>query len=516
LLLRKTLKFLVKITIILALLYGAGRFFVVFTDSRLTGERAPYVQMTTENSAVIRWMTEENQMGVVRYGEDEYFVAAVEIESSPRKNHAVKLTGLKPGTKYYYHAGGLTDTKGFDRDQNWFYTHPEQDVPSRIWIIGDSGKPGDTVNQVRDAALDWMRENPRGLQLCLDPANPDMGTVLAFEEDWTVDDTEGKLADAAEVTKTDGEQDSKVEYDHPKLVDDNALIDVWISLGDIAYRSGTNKQFQKALFDTFEGQVANTALWPVYGNHDSRRWTYFRIFELPEYGEAGGVPSDTENYYSFDYSNIHFVMLDSQSSSRELDGNMALWLREDLAKNTKPWLVAIFHHPPYTKGTHDSDSDYDSRGRMIDMRKNILPILEEAGVDLVVSGHSHMYERSQLIDCAYGSSADFSDENIVSKGMEGQHRRYIKSSQNKSHQGAIYAVAGSSSKVDQGPLDHPAHHVGLLEAGSMVIDVVDDTLIARFINNKGQVKDSFSIQKKDGYKSDYKGCDFSPAPEKLN
>jgi len=495
-LLRKTLKFLVKITIILALLYGAGRFFVVFTDSRLTGERAPYVQMTTENSAVIRWMTEENQMGVVRYGEDEYFVAAVEIESSPRKNHAVKLTGLKPGTRYYYHAGGLTDTKGFDRDQNWFYTHPEQEVPSRIWIIGDSGEPGDTVNQVRDAALGWMRENPRGTPLSVDPEATGKST------DPAADDKDDKLAEVAE------EQGAKIQFDHPKLDDENALVDVWISLGDIAYRSGTNKQFQKALFDTFEGQVANTALWPVYGNHDSRRWTYFRIFELPEYGEAGGVPSETENYYSFDYSNIHFVMLDSQSSGREPDGDMAEWLREDLAKNTKPWVVAAFHHPPYTKGSHDSDSSYDSRGRMIEMRQHILPILEQAGVDLVVSGHSHMYERSMMIDCAYGSSADFSGESIVSKGVRGNHRQYVKPVLNKSHQGTIYAVAGSTSKVDKGPLDHPVHHTSLLEAGSMVIDVVGDTLTARFINDKGQVKDSFSIQKKAGYKSDYKGCDF--------
>ena len=507
--LRKTLKFLIKVTIILALLYGAGRFFVVFTDSRLTGERAPYVQMTTENSAVIRWMTEENQMGVVRYGEDEYFVAAVEIESSPRKNHAIKLTGLKPGTKYYYHAGGLTDTKGFDRDKNWFYTHPEKDVPSRIWIIGDSGEPGDTLNQVRDAALGWMRENPRGTPLSAASESSD----AVSEEDDSADTKDDKEAAVVEVI-TDDEQGQAELSVNPKVEDENALVDVWISLGDIAYRSGTNEQFQKALFDTFDAQVPNTALWPVYGNHDSRRWTYFRIFELPEYGEAGGVPSGTENYYSFDYSNIHFVMLDSQSSDRKPDGDMAEWLREDLATNTKPWVVAAFHHPPYTKGTHDSDNSYDSRGRMIDMRQYILPILEQAGVDLVVSGHSHMYERSMLIDCAYSSSGDFTVDNIVSAGIHGRHTQYEKPYQPGAHQGTIYAVAGSTSKVDQGEVDHPVHHTGLIEAGSMVIDVVGDTLTARFINDRGEVKDSFSIQKKAGYQSEYKGCDFSPAPEK--
>ena len=67
-------------------------------------------------------------------------------------------------------------------------------------------------------------------------------------------------------------------------------------------------------------------------------------------------------------------------------------------------------------------------------------------------------------------------------------------------------VAGSSSKVDQGPLDHPAHHAGLLEAGSVVIDVDANKLMARFINNKGQVRDEFSITKDAGYTTEYQGC----------
>ncbi len=274
----------------------------------------------------------------------------------------------------------------------------------------------------------------------------------------------------------------------------------------VAYRSGSNEQFQAALFEPFAELLPNTALWPVYGNHDDRRWTYFRIFDLPENAEAGGVASSTENYYAIDYSNIHFVMLDSQASDRDEDGEMADWLRRDLAQNKKPWVVAAFHHPPYSKGSHDSDDESDSRGRMQQMRENILPILEAGGVDLVFSGHSHMYERSALIDCAYGYSQDFSPDNIVSAGQENRHRQYLKPLDEKSHQGTVYVVAGSSAKVDQGPLDHPAHQVGLLEAGSVVIDVVGDKLTARFINNKGQVRDEFSITKEAGYSSNYQGC----------
>jgi hypothetical protein len=143
---------------------------------------------------------------------------------------------------------------------------------------------------------------------------------------------------------------------------------------------------------------------------------------------------------------------------------------------------------------------------MQDMRENFLPILEQAGVDLVLSGHSHVYERSHLIDCAYGSSDEFSAENIVSQGIEGKQKQYKKPLQPKAHQGTIYTISGSASTADHGPIDHPAHHIGFLEAGSMVIDVVDNKLTARFINNKGQVRDEFSITKDAEYSSEYKGC----------
>jgi predicted phosphodiesterase len=451
------LKKFIKILFIVALAYAIGRLIVVYEGSRLTGNRAPYIQMLTSDSVIIHWLTDENQPGVVQFGEDSNHLATVVREELPVKNHIVKLSGLKPATRYYYQVGENSSSQVFDPDKHWFYTSPVETVPTRVWVIGDSGAAGEISNQVRDAALTWMKKNP----------------LLAEQ----TDDKSNK-----------------------------PLIDVWIALGDIAYQSGTNEQFQAALFDTFGGLTANTALWPVYGNHDSRRWTYFRIFDLPENAEAGGAASHTENYYSIDFSNIHFVILDSQASDRSETGEMANWLKRDLEQNTKLWVIAALHHPPYTKGSHDSDDSSDSRGRMWEMRNNIVPILEQAGVDLVLSGHSHMYERSYLMDCAYNESAAFSTRNIVSTGVNKQHQQYIKPQHKKEHQGTVYVVAGSASRVDHGPLDHPAHPVGLEEAGSVVIDVDNNKLITRFINNKGQVRDEFSITKEVEYESKYQGC----------
>ena len=143
---------------------------------------------------------------------------------------------------------------------------------------------------------------------------------------------------------------------------------------------------------------------------------------------------------------------------------------------------------------------------MIKVRENVLPILEAAAVDVVLSGHSHMYERSHLMDCHYGNSGEFSDNNIISRGMKGRYREYRKPEKNIAHSGAVYVVAGSSSKVDHGPLDHPAMAVSVEEAGSLVIDIEGNKLTSRFINDKGEVKDEFSIEKKNGFASNYTQC----------
>ena len=144
------------------------------------------------------------------------------------------------------------------------------------------------------------------------------------------------------------------------------------------------------------------------------------------------------------------------------------------------------------------------------IRQHVLPILEAAAVDLVLSGHSHMYERSHLMDCHYGESGEFSENNIVSKGIYGEYREYRKPERNIAHSGTVYIVAGSSSRVDQGPLNHPAMVVSMQEAGSLLIDVEDNRLTSRFINDKGEVRDEFSIEKQNGYTSNVTSCVLKP------
>ena len=158
--------------------------------------------------------------------------------------------------------------------------------------------------------------------------------------------------------------------------------------------------------------LRQTVVWSTIGNHDVSP-AYFDVFTLPRNGEAGGVPSGVENYYSFDYGAIHFICLGGYySGSRLSNGVMCTWLKADLEANTNKWLIAFWHQPPYTKGSHDSEREFD----LVEMRQNAVPILESYGVDLVLCGHSHVYERSYLLHGHYGYMNSLQPSMILDAG----------------------------------------------------------------------------------------------------
>ncbi|MFK5915394.1 MAG: metallophosphoesterase family protein [Woeseiaceae bacterium] len=420
--------------------YAVGRPTQMWLDGFYSGEREPYLQMMSMDAVTIRWQSENDFKGVVKFGEDQAQLNKVELETASKTVHEVRITNLKPNTTYFYSAGDESEAQ-FKGNNYWFKTSPlKQTKTFRFWVTGDQGYANKIQTDVRDAAYSWASKHTRN-------------------------------------NKTP------------------ALFDLWLTTGDNAYRSGTNEQFQTGFFEPYKQILTNTPVWPTYGNHDARRWVFYDIFTLPTQAESGGVASGSEHYYSFDYADVHFLMLDTQDSSHDVDGDMLQWLKKDLAfakKQNKKWLVAVFHHPPYSKGSHDSDNEKDSGGRLVSVRENILPLLESSGVDLVLSGHSHMYERSDLLACHYSDSSQFKKEFVRSNN----NSRYTKKESGISlNSGTVYTVIGSSSKLDNGPLDHPALPHSLHEAGSMIIDINQNSLKAYFINNNGKVKDQFEIVK---------------------
>lgn len=406
--------------------------------------RGPYLQMLRADGVVVRWRTDLPTSSTVRYGDAPGNLTSIVSDATEVTEHAVEVAGLNEQTTYYYSVGDASGPMAGDDADHFFVTTPPvgADVPTRMWVLGDSGTANANAAAVRDAYLAWVA--------------------------------------------TSGGRDA----------------DIVMMLGDNAYNDGTDAQYQAAVFDMYPTILRNTVLWPTLGNHDghsadsaTESGPYYDIFSLPRAGEAGGLASGTEAYYSFDCANIHFVCLDSYETDRSTSGAMLTWLSADLASTDQEWLIAFWHHPPYSKGSHDSDTET----QLVEMRENALPILEAAGVDLVLCGHSHSYERSYLIDEHYGVSTTFDPQTMLVDGGDGNESgdgAYQKVHPGIwAHGGAVYAVAGSSGQTSGGTLNHPVMLVSLNTLGSMVLDVNANRLDARFITSTGQVADEFTILK---------------------
>ncbi len=399
--------------------------------------RGPYLQQGTPGSLVLRWRTDIATDSLVGYGNVPGNFSGVASNGAVVTEHIVTVTNLQPDTKYFYEIGASSGW--FPAATNdFFVTSPPIGAmkPTRIWVLGDSGTASAEAAAVRDA-----------------------------------------------YTAYTGARHT----------------DLWLMLGDNAYNSGLDTEYQAAVFNMYPTFLQNSVLWPTLGNHDSGStspsgvFPYFDIFTLPQNGEAGGVASGTEHYYSFDYANIHLICLDSQSSDRSSNGVMCNWLRSDLAASLQDWVIAYWHHPPYSKGSHDSDTD----SHMIEMRENVLPILESFGVDLVLSGHSHSYERSFLIDGHYGLSTTFSPSMEINggDGRENGSGAYMKPAGTPGHQGAVYTVCGTSGHTSGGSLNHPAMYLSVAVLGSLVIDVSSNRLDVVFLQTNSVPGDYFTINK---------------------
>ena len=414
-----------------------------FADAALAQSvsRGPYLQMGGPDGMTVRWRTNSRTDSVVRYGPSPDDLSLIAQEAGNRTEHEVALTGLDPATRYYYSVGNSAGSLAGGDSDHMFETSPlaGTEQPTRIWVVGDSGTANANARAVRDAYLNLTGD----------------------------------------------------AYTH-----------LFLMLGDNAYDDGTDSEYQRAVFNTYPTILRQTPVWPTLGNHDGRSansgnesGVYYNIFTLPRLGELGGMASGTEAYYSFDYANIHFIVLDSFDTNRSANGAMMTWLRDDLMSHLQPWVIAFWHHPPYSKGSHNSDSE----SNLIQMRQNALPILEAGGVDLVLAGHSHSYERSYLIDGHYGNSGSFSASHQIDGGdgrVDGDGA-YEKPGEfiGDPNQGAVYVVAGSSGKTSGGSLNHRAMLVGLNRLGSMVLEVDGDTLDATFLDNNGVARDTFQIVK---------------------
>jgi len=422
--------------------------------------RGPYLQMGTPSSMIVRWRTDGFTDTRLAFGPAVGDLGTTITMEAPTNEHEVLITGLDSDTKYFYEIGNAATTFAGNDADHFFKTSPPKGsrVPVRIWVIGDSGQcavdqPGcDDAMAVMDEYFDWVGENG------------------------------GQLAD------------------------------IVLMLGDNAYNDGTDSETTRGLFEPFADVLRNHVLWPVPGNHEfgdsdspTQSGPYYEAFTLPKAAEAGGVASGTEAYYSYDFANIHFVALDSHDTDRAAPTNpttnicpddgsgaaMYNWMCEDLAATTQDFIITYWHHPPYTKGSHDSDVE----SQLIEMRQRFIPVHEHHGADLNLTGHSHSYERSVLIDGHYGLSSTYRATTHAKDSGSGSKESGGYTKEVGANEGSIYSVVGSSSKNQGGLSQHVIMHYWENYEGSVVIDIDGGQLDAYFINRDGELNDSYRLTK---------------------
>ncbi len=277
--------------------------------------RDPYVQSVSASSAVIAWVSKEPGVGIVEYGETPW-LGREGVDNRVTRRHAVALSDLGPGSRYYYRVKEAGEKSEIAR----FHTASEGEYSRFAFaVIGDSG---------------------RGRK--------------------------GQLAVAALLERLE-----------PDLI---------LHTGDIVYPSGEERHYDRRFFVPYGRLLKEVPIFPILGNHDLERGNgaaYLNNFHLPRNDTQG-----TGRYYSFDWGNVHFVALNSElyhGDHSYRPEEQKTWLDRDLKETRQPWKIVYFHRPIYSSSKHGSDER---------IREDLEPVLVRHEVDLVFSGHDHVYERT--------------------------------------------------------------------------------------------------------------------------
>jgi 3',5'-cyclic AMP phosphodiesterase CpdA len=144
-----------------------------------------------------------------------------------------------------------------------------------------------------------------------------------------------------------------------------------IMLGDNMYGSQEPSDFVSKFEQPYKPLLdAGVKFYAALGNHDNQNNRFYKPWNM-----------NGERYYTYAKQNVRFFALDSDY----MDPKQLQWLEGELQKSKDDWKIAFFHHPLYSSGrTHGSE---------LDLRKLVEPLFIKYSVNVVFSGHDHIYER---------------------------------------------------------------------------------------------------------------------------
>jgi 3',5'-cyclic AMP phosphodiesterase CpdA len=223
-----------------------------------------------------------------------------------------------------------------------------------------------------------------------------------------------------------------------------------VHVGDISYYGSVADRWEQVFVEPYGPLLdAGVTFEMAVGNHELEEESSTAAdaeiaAEIERIGSEG-------RYYSVRHGPVDFFVIDS--STPLITGNAAAdqvaWLDAALGSSDAPWKIAVVHHPPYASGP--------KRGSNLEVRAALEPLFIAHGVDLVLTGHDHFYERSHPQD------------------------------------GIVYVVSGAGAKLSAiGHSDFTA--TSLRELEFMLIEVAGHGLRAQAIGTNGEVLDRFEIE----------------------
>ncbi len=311
--------------------------------------RYPYLQDMRADRVTVVWVIPDLGEGTVLYSTGQ---GVLQGEQAQITEIPARVTGL--GVPYYKYQTTLTGLR------------PGTEYSYRVLLDGGELAP------------------PQDFRFRTAPAAPGPFTFLAFGDSGTGLDPQRRLAQL-------------MFLEQPAFV---------IHTGDIAYENGSFQEFRNNHFSVYSPLMRRSTFFPCPGNHE-----YNTLGALPylllHANPTDGVPEpDRGRYYSFDWGDVHFVSLDSNTPLVEAAagrGQMVRWLDDDLRRTRKLWRVAYFHHPVRPTSNHEQDPNSAL------VRQFLEPIFDRHDVQLVLSGHEHTYQQAaprrggQFVDPGQGT-----------------------------------------------------------------------------------------------------------------
>jgi len=215
-----------------------------------------------------------------------------------------------------------------------------------------------------------------------------------------------------------------------------------VMLGDNLYGSERPSDYAEKFERPYKALLdGGVKFYAALGNHDDPNQRFYKLFNM-----------NGERYYSFKpaQGSVRFFALDSNY----MDKAQLTWLEKALSQSDSEWKICFFHHPLYSSGeTHGSDTA---------LRDQLEPLFLKYGVDLVLTGHEHFYERL------------------------------------KPQKGIHYFIAGSAAKVRRGNISGSDLTAKGFDQGYafMLMAIAGDTLHFQAITDDGKTIDSGTIQRR--------------------